>query len=240
MSESQLSNAARFIDAYNRVDRQLEGKQSDTDYVSFSRRVRASKLIVAPMRDTLLDFAELRNVILHTRGSHTGNPIAEPRIDVVERFERIADQLENPPRVISVMSLQQVIVLDEENDIAEFLELVRDQSFSQAPVRMTDESLGLITTNAVARWLASEYKAFSGAAIEYASLGEVIKHSEEEDQILLRSKDMTVVQTWRVFAGLENVAPPHAIAITHSGKMSEKPLRIVVRSDLPELLSALL
>lgn len=240
MNDPQLSNAARFIDAYNRVDRQLEGKQSDTDYVSFSKRVRASKFLVAPTRDVLLDYAELRNVILHTRGSHTGDPIAEPRDSVVEKFERIADQLENPPRVASVMPNQQVGVLDEASDSAEFLDLVREHNFSQAPVRMGDGSLELITTNAVTRWLASEYKAFSGAAIEHASLGEVLKFSEAEDKVLVRSREMTVVQAWRVFAGLENNTPPQALAITHSGKVSEKPLALVVRSDLPALLKALL
>lgn len=240
MNDPQPSNAARFIDAYNRVDRQLEGKQSDTDYVSFSKRVRASKLLVAPTRDALLDFAELRNVILHTRGSHTGDPIADPRDRVVEDFEKIADKLENPPRVASVMPNQRVGVLDEGDDTAEFLDLVREHNFSQAPVRMADGSLELITTNAVARWLASEYKAFSGAAIEHASLGEVIKFSEAEDKVLVRSREMTVVQAWRVFAGLESSAPPHALVITHSGKVSEKPLTLVVRADLPVLLKALL
>ncbi len=66
MSEPRLSNAARFIEAYNRVDRQLEEKQSDTDYVSFSKRVRESKLLVALTREALLEYAQLRNLILHT------------------------------------------------------------------------------------------------------------------------------------------------------------------------------
>ncbi|MBC9942953.1 hypothetical protein ICL81_00225 [Leucobacter sp. cx-328] len=138
------------------------------------------------------------------------------------------------------MSSQRVNVLDEANDSAEFLDLVRDYNFSQAPVRMSDGALALITTNAVARWLSSEYKAFSGAAVEHASLGEVIKFSEAEDEILVRSREMTVVQAWRIFAGLENNTPPHALVITHSGKMSETPLALVVRSDLPALLKALL
>lgn len=240
MSDAQLPNATRFIDAYNRVDRQLEGSRSDTDYVAFSKRVRESKQIANPVRDILLDYAGLRNVIVHTRGSHTGNPIADPRTEVVEKLEQIADQLENPPRVLAALHQQQVLVLDAHSDVAEFLDLVREQNFSQAPVRMSDGGLELVTTNSVSRWLASEYTASSGAAIEHATLEEVIKYSEVGDSILLRHKDLTVVQAWRLFAGLEKVAPPHALAITHSGKVSERPLGLVVRSDLPELLRVLL
>lgn len=240
MTDPSTSNAARFIDAYNRVDKRLEGQRSDGEYVSFAKRVRASKLLVSPAREFLLDFGDLRNVIVHTSGSHTGNPIADPRIDVVEKFEQIAEQLENPPKVVAVVPSQQIHVLDEENDIAVFLDFVRDHSFSQAPVRRGDGTLELITTNAVTRWLASEYQADFGAAIEHASLGEVLKHSEADDKIVVRSRETTVVQAWRLFAGLGNMAPPHALVITHSGKVSEKPLSMVVRSDLPELLSVLL
>ncbi len=235
-----MSNAARFIDAYNRVDKRLEGQASDGEYVSFAKRVRSSKLLVSPTREFLLDFGDLRNVIVHTRGSHTGNPIADPRIDVVEKFEQIAEQLENPPKVVAVMPHQQVHVLDEESDIAVFLDLVREHNFSQAPVRRNDGTLELITTNAVTRWLASEYQADSGAAFEHASLGEVLEYSEADDHIVVRSRETTIVEAWRIFAGLGHMAPPHAIVITHSGRVSEKPLSIVVRSDLPELLSVLL
>lgn len=233
------SNAERFVNAYNRVDQILGGKQSGNKYVPFVDRVRASKLLIASQKDLLLDYAKLRNVILHTTGSYTGNPIADPRTQVVETFEKIADQLENPPRVFSLMKNQVVDVLDEESDTAMFLDLVKAHNYSQAPVRMSDGSLSLVTTNAVSRWLASEYTASSGAAIEHATLGEVLNYAEAEDSIVVRSRDFTVVQAWRLFAGLENLAPPHTLAITHSGKASEKILCLVVRFDLPQLIRAL-
>lgn len=69
MNVPLLSVTARFVDAHNRAAGQVEGKDSDTNYISFSSRVRANKVLVAPTKNVLRGYAELRNVILLSQGA---------------------------------------------------------------------------------------------------------------------------------------------------------------------------
>lgn len=235
-----MTNADRFIDAYNRVDRQLEGGSSGTDYVSFATRVRKSKLLVDSERDFLLDIGPLRNAIVHTRGSHSGYPIADPRIDVVEKLEKQALRLEDPPRVLSVLRSAAPAVHEGGADIGDFLAVVTEKNSSQFVCRDAAGELRLITTNATARWFAAEYVAATGVALESASIARVATHGESGDGLVVRDRDITVVPAWRLFAGLDTVTPPAALVLTHSGKPTEKPLGICSRSDVPGMLRAIL
>ena len=235
-----MTNAERFIDAYNRIDRKLEDGSSGTDYVTFTTRVRKSKLLVDSERDFLLDIGPLRNAIVHTRGSHSGNPIADPRIDIVEKLEKQALRLEDPPLVLSVLRSAAPAVHEGGADIGDFLAVVTEKNFSQSVYRDSAGELRLITTNATARWFAAEYVASTGVALESASVAHVATYGEPGDGLVVRGRDITVVSAWRLFAGLDRVTPPAALVLTHSGKATEKPLSICSRSDVPGMLRAIL
>lgn len=234
------TNAERFVDAYNRIDFVLEGETSDTEYTTFSSRVRKSKKLISSERDFLLDIGPLRNAIVHTRGSHTGHPIADPRDEIVDLIERQASRLEDPPQVYGALRPSKPTVLSSDGDIAEFLQLVAKYNFSQAPIRDANGDLSLITTNAVARWFASEYISATGVALDAAKICQVATFAEDGDRIAVRSKEFTVVAAWRLFAGLETELAPAALVLTQSGKASETPLAICARADVPAMLQAVM
>jgi hypothetical protein len=102
---------------------------------------------------------------------------------------------------------------------------------------MPDGNLSLITTNAFARWIASAYDD-GGVLIEDAPISHVLEYREPGDGIKLAPRTLTAVQAWAQFSGEHGVAPT-AIAITETGKHSEKPLGLVVKADVPLLLKAL-
>lgn len=241
MSVNEFTDAERFVEAYNRIDHVLRRGVPDTaPYTPFSELVRKSVLFAPPQRDFLLDCADLRNAILHTRGSSTGHPIADPRAAIVEKIERQADLLENPPRVREALKLQPPRVLDDADDLGVFLDEIVRYNYSQVVVRTDGGGLELVTTNAIARWFAARYQADEGIAADSAPLADVRAHAEVDEYLLICPRDLTVVEAWRAFAGTRtDRRVPSAVVLTQNGLSRETPIGICVRADLPALLAAL-
>lgn len=233
-----MSNADRFLDAFNSIEGELKKDVKTSEYTPFTQSVRHSKRLTPKQRDLLIKWAELRNVIVHTPKGGVPEVIADPREDIVRAIELQLDLLVKPPRVLDVLNYPPPRVLNNGDSIAVFLEEVAlPNNFSQSPVRMPDESLSLITTNAFARWIASGYDN-GGVLMEDAPISHVLEYRESGDAVKLGPRTLTAVQAWAHFSGEHGVAPA-AIVITESGKHSEKPLGLVVKADVPILLRAL-
>lgn len=240
MSTHDTTHAERFVDAYNRIEVVLRrDERSDGSRKGFTALVRESRRLIPRQRELLVACGDLRNTILHTRGSTTRAPIADPRLDIVEKLERQADLLENPPRVRTVLRLQPPGVFNASDDLAEFLEVIVRQNYSQVLIRNGAGVLELVTTNALARWFATGYEVAEGIAVESTTLAKVRSHAEREDSLMLERRDLTVVEAWNAFAGIRKGVTPAAIVLSANGKAGEKPLGLCVRSDLPAMLKSL-
>lgn len=234
-----LSRASRFLDAFNRVEALLSKRvKGEEGKLAFGELVRKSKELTDPQVRKLLDIANLRNAIVHYPGGWGGDPIADPREEIVEWLEGQVDLIERPPRVITSLKLQPPIVIDSNADLSEFLEEVR-KNFSQSPVRLDNGELSLVTTNAVARWVASGYEADEGVALGHVKTHDVLKFTEEEDRLVVRPKSLRVVEAARLFSGAVMQPTPAAIVLTEDGKHEHKPIGICVRADVARLLTAL-
>ena len=233
-----MSNAERFLDAFNGIEDELKKHAKSNEYTPFTQLIRRSKSLTPKQRDLLIKLAELRNVIVHTSRGGRPEAIADPREDIVREIELQLDLLVKPPRVLEVLKQPPPRVLNSHESIAVFLEEVAlPNDFSQSPVRMPDGGLSLITTNAFARWIASAYDE-SGVLIEDAPISAVLEYREPGDAIKLAPRTLTAVQAWAEFSGERGVAPT-AVAVTETGKFSEMPMALVVKADVPLLLRAL-
>jgi predicted transcriptional regulator len=126
--------------------------------------------------------------------------------------------------MLSALKLAPPIMFAGTDSILHFLNVVRPPSFfSQAPVRTEDESIGLVTTNAVARWIAEAWEPSQGAVLGDADISEVLCSSEVGDRVEIRDRNLRVVDAWRLFAG-EAGEPPAAILLTQTGSQAQRPL----------------
>lgn len=240
MSETR---ARRFLNAFAAIEAVLDEKDKRADKYRYERFVDlldSSTLLTDAQKKRLRSMARLRNAIVHNAYDGDMRPIADPREQEVAWVEEQAKKLEAPPFAFDVLKCHPPTVLGIDSDITEFFMLVSPpQNFSQAPVQTDSGEYALITTNAVARWVASAYsEEQEGALIDRASIGDVLGHSEAEDVLLLRDRGLTAVDAVRLFGGARQ-AIPQAILLTNSGSHSEKPLGIVVRADIPKLLQSL-
>lgn len=229
--------ARRFLDAFARIENHLADEAGDSDrFRDFSQLVRESKKLSEPQRAELKAIARLRNSIVHS-SYFGGEPIADPREDIVAWLEQQADLIESPPTILHVMGQQKIRAVKDSDPLESFLQLLREHRYSQAPVRLQDGGLGLITTNAVARWLAEEFTVNNGVA-EAATVRDVLQHAERRDRVVVRPRGTTAAEAVRMLAGQEG-HPPAAIVVTEHGRAEQGPLAICTTADLPALLEAL-
>ena len=86
-----ITNARRFIKAYNTIDYSLRTQHNFSQGISFSELIRKAVVLDSVVRkyeDSLVDYGRLRNAIIHR--SNEEYIIAEPHEDVVEDTHRRA------------------------------------------------------------------------------------------------------------------------------------------------------
>ena len=238
----KMETGARFLAAFNDIEshfRSVLGADDHAEFGEMARKYAGSRHLPRDSQDALLAFASLRNAISHGR-YFGGRPIAEPVEEVVEQIERLRDRIKAPPTALRVVGTMDVrtAVLDQPINAA--LEQVRRFDYSQLPVYDDDGSYaGILTTNAIARWLAAQLTATGGLA-ETQSVRDVLAFAEQHERARHVPKTITAAEAIHELSsgGLAG-RPAAALIITHSGSESEKPLAVVVSHDLPALLAAL-
>ena len=103
-TKEPISNAKRFVQAYNTIDQSLRQRHNIRRSLSFSDMIRKTVVvdyIVRKYEDQLIDYGRLRNAIIHN--SNDDFLIAEPHTEVVEEFEKIAALVSAPPKVIDTV-----------------------------------------------------------------------------------------------------------------------------------------
>lgn len=238
---SSDSNARRFLDAFANIENILKRQQrhewDDSQYVAFGDLLDKSRTVHHAHKKELRAYAILRNSIAHNRYLN-GQPIAEPREDIVNSILKIERHLEHPLSVIEATSNFDIPqIFSPDDDLGEFLSLVKEKDFSQAPVKMS-EGLSLITTNAIARWFAASMET-DGGIVDSTPIREILNFAETGDRLKTVRQPCSTVEAIRILSGTagEKEEPPAALLVL--GKANQPPQRLVTRSDLALLYSEL-
>lgn len=236
-----MDNSERFMQAFRSIEGYLSRFNEDYRIDGFSRSLRdLSKRdkVLRSFLDMLLEYAELRNAIVHTLTSDA-KPIAEPHDEVVQDIERIARMLNNPPKVTSVFGYEKVATIDIKDSLEKALTIIAEKSYSQIPVYDGDEFIGILTTNAVARWMAGVDNE-ERANIRKTRVHDVMKYAEEDEAVEFVSRKSTlfdIVDSFGEFSALGKRL--EAILVTENRRRSETPLQIITIWDVPTMSAVL-
>ena len=110
-----------------------------------------------------------------------GLPIAEPVQEVVDQIEQLRDQIKSPPRALAVLGVMNVCTARPDEPISAALDHVRSFEYSQLPVYGQLGYSEILTTNAIARWLAHQLSINEGLA-EEESVSRVLEFAKPHDQ----------------------------------------------------------
>ena len=230
---------SEFLDSWKIIEarvRDLSGATNDDHgTVAFGRvvaRVRQSNSLPSSKLTLLEELAEYRNQLVHSE-----------RIGVVPSSETLALAhslvafLSRPQLAMDVIKQPDgPIWFDADDAIGDFLFMVSENNFSQAPVynREKDEFNDMVTTNAFARWAAAQEGDLIGTY--EVSIREVCAYREKSETFVHMSRNITLSDLRSaLLSESNNGRAPRAAFISNSGVSSQILLRIFTLEDLVEL-----
>ena len=226
-------NATRFLDAYASIERSLNRQLSKNDYVPFKKLVRLAaknNAVVAKNEETLKEYSDLRNAIVHQR-SRTEEIIAQPVDSAVENIERIAELLDADENILTFATTP-VTTADETTTVSEAYALLHDVGGDKLPVYISGEFAGIVTMSQIAGWCVA-----GKPSTEQAK--KLIGEDSPETVFMKRTQSiMEAVLFFDQHMKESDDAP--VILVTQTGDMHEPPLGILSSHDLSRILAALI
>ncbi|MCP1387172.1 CBS domain-containing protein [Corynebacterium sp. TA-R-1] len=241
MAEQAPSRAVAFLAAFNEIEaflrEELSAKKSDSFKWMCTQGAKRG-VLTRDQADDLKEFAELRNAISH--GEYRDfRPIAEPLQETVEEIQRIRNALLEPTLAVQVVGQEQrVVTFAPDDDILEPLHAIRETGHTQFPIYDDGTCIGLLTTNAIARWVSAELE--RGNLIdpdgEGTTVGEALKLSGQHDHPVFLPRTATAAMAIDALTTpLDSGALPRLVIITEHGKPTQRPIAVVGPTDIPAL-----
>ncbi|MBQ9786420.1 MAG: CBS domain-containing protein [Clostridia bacterium] len=226
-----LSNARRFINAYNQIDYALRAQHNFKRSMGFSdmiRRAVSVNHIVRKYEDDLIDIGRLRNAIIH--GSNDDVIIAEPHEDVVLKIEHLERLITTPPKALDVLEEKEDFTVNFDLSIKDVIKTISETKFSNLPVYKNGELIGVANGQKILNVL-GEQLLHSPTLDEYITnhtIEEVVKVSQENNYYEIIKSDATIDQVMKMFLDNRKLL---VVIITKTGTMHEPPLAIITSTD---------
>jgi CBS domain-containing protein len=110
-----------------------------------------------------------------------------------------------------------------------------ERAYSQVPVYRGKNLVGLLTSDAIARWLGS-IQGSSRRSADRATVGNVLARAETWSPFELVRRDARVADVLGLFdQAMQDGSPLVAVVITQDAAATDRPLGIVTAADLPRL-----
>lgn len=237
---SEPSRAVAFLAAFNAIEgflrEALDAKKTDS-FKWMCTQAAKRGILTRDQADDLKEFAELRNAISH--GEYRDfRPIADPLPETVAEIERIRDTLLEPPLALQVVGQdQKVVTFTPEDEIRDALQAIRETGHTQFPIYDGGECVGLLTTNAIARWVAAELE--DSDTIDSTTIREALKLSGQHDRAVFLPRDAPAAAAIDALTTpLDSGALPRLAIITEHGNPNQRPIAVVGATDIPALAEA--
>lgn len=229
------TNAERFIAAFNKIDYGLRTIYDFKRSMSFSDVVRRSVVlnsIVRKYEEDLIDYGRLRNAIIHQGDKKY--IIAEPHIEVVEKIERLAELINEPPKAIDRVGNKDVICINHDMKIKQAIELIYRTGYSNLPTYQEDKLIGIINGKELINVIGEQITLGTNIEeyISNTSVGEILESMGDKYYFILADERITIDEAMNFF---ENNRKLLIILITKDGKETGKPLRIISSADIIDM-----
>lgn len=231
----KLSNAERFIAAYNTIDSTLRSMYGFKRSMTFSDVIRRSVLLNSVVRkyeDELIDFGRLRNAIIHK--SNPNYVIAEPHSDVVEKMEGLAKLISTPPLALDRISKEEVLCIKPEITAKQAIILMARSGYSNLPVYEQEQLTGILSGQRLLDVIGTQIIEGKdiNAYIDKTTVGEIISQIENERYFSVVDEKITIESVLNLF---ENNKKLILVLITKGGSLKYPPLGIITITDIVEM-----
>ncbi|GEM01140.1 CBS domain-containing protein [Halolactibacillus halophilus] len=229
-----MRNDERFIVAFNKIEKYLDQQIHDTRYVPFHRavqRLRKSNPIVSHYQQDLLEFSQLRNAIVHERTGHEYT-IADPHNDIVELIEKIEQELTAPETVINLFG-KTLRTIQADLTVEEVLNIIKETTFSQFPVYVSKQFIGLLTDKCILHFIAQSMNGDSRKLFNTEVRDLLKEDAVKEANYRFVASEMSIFEAEAIFMeAMKKDKVIDALLITDSGESYDKLKGLISPTDL--------
>ncbi|HAF30169.1 MAG TPA: hypothetical protein DCG75_14100 [Bacteroidales bacterium] len=231
------SNAEKFLDIFNLIEKHLKSEYNNGYYIPFGdlvRKASAKEGVIKRFREDLFVYSDLRNVMVHNSRIN-GRIIAEPLDDVIEKIELIWNQIQHPEKVSKFK--KKVYYCFSDDKLLKALQYMHEHKISQIPILEKGEIIDILNANHITDWLAAK-ETVSPAR---TSISEVLQNATRNKNFEIISGNMSVFDAAEIYKN-SYMKPPvnwyyDALIITPTGKANDQMAGIIVLKDIAEYIS---
>lgn len=227
-----MDNATRFLNAFAGIEKQLReiNRTSNATFKQLVLEGSKKNTVVKNHKENLLEYAELRNAIVHQRGNYN-EIIAQPADSAVEEMELVLKKLKVEPTALMFAS-SPVEYADGSHSLIQVCEMMEKLDTSKFPVYEEGKCLGLVTYKTIA---------IHGVLHNHPSI--TVKEALGEDKmqgIAFIGKNESLVNIVKLMMrNLQKGEQVYALIVTEHGKPHQKPLGIITLADMPKIIEYL-
>lgn len=236
MNDDAAGLARRFLDACADIESALRHRYrlNVTGFGAAVREAERRDAVVRRNRTALDVFTELRNVLSH-KAYQDGAPVAAPLRTTVEAIEKLRGEIVRPRPALD-FAVRDVLIAHDSDPLPALLRVMASRDISQVPVYGSDTSVRLLTTNAIARWVAAHIDQEGMVLIDAGTTADALAYTEPHESIRLERR---TVPAAKVLEALTREEPPGAVVLTENGRANEAVLGILSPMDVPRLVQEL-
>ena len=231
-----MTNAERFIMAYNEIDyslRTIYGFKRNITFADMVRKAVTINSVVRKYEEVLIDYGRLRNSIVHK--SNPDYVIAEPHVEVVEDFEKIAKLIKTPPTALEKVAKKPVLCEKHTTPISELVRDFAERGFGNVPVYENNKLIGIVRPVHIVNYIHQRMDKNLGECLR-APIKAALPGEDERQYFKVADKTLTIEKALNLFFVDRKLL---AIIITERGSYNEMPLGIVTTGDILDMNSIL-
>ncbi|MCB2194387.1 MAG: CBS domain-containing protein [Bacteroidetes bacterium] len=232
-----MTNAERFLDIFNQIEKHLKSKFNNGYYLPFGDLVRkgsAKEGVIKRFREELFVYSDLRNVLVHNQRVN-GRMIAEPLDDVLTNMESILENIAHPEKVSKFKKKVHYCFTDDH--LSKALKFMREYKISQIPILEHGVIKDVLSANHITDWLSQTDLA---SPVE-VKIEEVLEKAERNGNFEIISTRMSVFDAAEIYKQSFRKSPVNwyydALVITPTGKADDQMVGIIVLKDIAEYIS---
>ena len=232
-----MTNAERFIVAYNEIDyslRTIYGFKRNITFADMIRKAVTVNSVVRKYEEVLVDYGRLRNSIVHK--SNPDYVIAEPHTEVVEDFEKIAKLIKTPPTALEKFAKKSVVCEKHSTPISEVIKDFTKNGFGNVPIYEGNRLIGIVRPTHIVMYIGKNMENCDPKKCLSAPIKNVLPPEEEKSNFKVADKTLTIEKALNLFYIDRKLL---AIIITERGSYNEMPLGIITTGDILDMNSIL-
>jgi predicted transcriptional regulator len=233
-----MSNSFEFLSIYDELDEYMRRYLKADDNIphrTLIERIAKKNNLLSKYREDLIDFAKLRNAIIHNPYRAMADPIAEPHENIVELYRNIRNKIINPSVALDIsVKIKNIYCASPEDNAMQVMKIMSEQTFSHVPILINNRVIGVFSQYTVFSYLVKNQSICLDSTMkvkDYAEYTPLESHGGEYYEFV--SKNTLASETEQMFKRRkDNHKRLGIVFVTENGSQDEKLLGIITGLDI--------